>query len=197
MGAGDRAHEEDDPQNHQPRRDHRCRKAYLTLAVQDAPTRGDQHQHERAQQLGKEPAPLQARIIEVLAVAELQHQQVMRAGHERHDLCRETRSRACARRDLGGSLTRTVGHESFSFMHPPIGRIHTRSCKRQATDYRVLWGSESTAPSGCLRDRVVPALAHSTIPRQQNALAKRLDQLRMAILLGSSEAEHPRPPSRC
>jgi hypothetical protein len=36
MGAGDRAHEQDDPHDHEPGRNHSRRQADLTLAMQDA-----------------------------------------------------------------------------------------------------------------------------------------------------------------
>ena len=38
---------------------------------------GHEDEHERAQQLREQPAVLERRIVEVLAVPELEHQQVM------------------------------------------------------------------------------------------------------------------------
>ena len=49
-------------------------------AVEDPAAGGDQHQEERPQQLGEQPPPLEARIVEVLAVPELEREQVPRPG---------------------------------------------------------------------------------------------------------------------
>ena len=40
-------------------------KADLTLGVEDPASRGDEHEHERAEQLGEQPAPLEPRIVEL------------------------------------------------------------------------------------------------------------------------------------
>ena len=44
--------------------------------MQNPTSGGDKDQHERAQQLGEKPAPLQARIVKVLTVTELQPEQM-------------------------------------------------------------------------------------------------------------------------
>ena len=77
MRARDGAHEQDDRQHHQPGRDDRRREADLALGVKDPAAGGDEDEHERAQQLREQPAVLERRIVEVLAVPELEHQQVM------------------------------------------------------------------------------------------------------------------------
>ena len=84
VGAGDGAHEEDDRQDHQARRDHRGRQADLPLGVEQAAAGGDEHQDEGPEQLREEAAPLQARVVEVLAVAELERQQVPGSWSQRN-----------------------------------------------------------------------------------------------------------------
>ena len=71
--------------HHQPGRDDRRGQADLALGVQQPAAGGDQDQHERAQQLGEQPPPLEPRIIEVLPRPELERQQVLRAGHVMND----------------------------------------------------------------------------------------------------------------
>ena len=56
------------------------------LAVQDPAAGGDQHEEERPEQLGEQPPPLQARIVEVPAVAELEHQPVRHPRRKRRSL---------------------------------------------------------------------------------------------------------------
>ncbi len=63
-----------------PGRDHRGGQADLALRVEQATAGGDQDQDEGPEKLGEEPPPLLARIVEVLAVAELERQQVPRSG---------------------------------------------------------------------------------------------------------------------
>jgi hypothetical protein len=45
--------------------------------VKDPAARSDKHEHERPQQLREQPTVLEPRIVEVLAVPELEHQQVV------------------------------------------------------------------------------------------------------------------------
>jgi hypothetical protein len=56
---------------------HRGREADLPLGVQDPTPGRDQHQHERPQQLGEQPAVLQLRIVELRARPELERQQTL------------------------------------------------------------------------------------------------------------------------
>ena len=76
MGARDRAHEQDDRHDHQPGGDDGCSQTDLALAVEDPAARGHEHQHEGAKQLGEEPSPLQARVVELSFGTELERQQV-------------------------------------------------------------------------------------------------------------------------
>jgi hypothetical protein len=78
MRAGDRPHEQDDREHHQPRCDDRRREADLPLGVQNPATGGHEHQEEGSQQLREQPPVLQLRIVELRARAELEHQQVAR-----------------------------------------------------------------------------------------------------------------------
>ena len=68
-----------------PRRHHGRGEADLALADQDPAAGGNEHEEERPEQLGKQPPPLKARIVKVLAIPELQHQQVMCARRNRPD----------------------------------------------------------------------------------------------------------------
>lgn len=77
MRARDGAHEQDDREHHQPGRDDCRRQADLPLGVQDPAARGDEHEHERAQQLREQPAVLELRIVEIIAITELEHQQML------------------------------------------------------------------------------------------------------------------------
>ena len=63
--ARDRAHEQDDGHHHQPGRDDGGRQADLALGVQQPPAGSDEHEHERAQDLGEQPAVLEAGIFEL------------------------------------------------------------------------------------------------------------------------------------
>ena len=49
----------------------------ICLAVQDPPTSGDQHEHERPQKLGEQPAVLELGIVELGPRSELEHQQTL------------------------------------------------------------------------------------------------------------------------
>ena len=82
MRAGDSAHEQDDRHHHQPRCDDGRSERDLALAVKQAPARGDEHEHERAEQLGEQAAPLEPRVFELGLGAELQGEQVHRARAE-------------------------------------------------------------------------------------------------------------------
>ena len=85
VGPRDRAHEQDDGQHHQPGRDDGGRQADLALGVQQ-PTAGcDEHEHERAQHLGEQPAVLEAGIFELLPRPEFERQQALRAGNVMND----------------------------------------------------------------------------------------------------------------
>jgi len=61
------AHEQDDREHHQPGCDDRGRGADLPLGMQQAAAGGDEHDHEGVQQLGEQPAILEAGILELLA----------------------------------------------------------------------------------------------------------------------------------
>ena len=73
--AGDRTHEQDDREHHQPRSDHRGREADLPLGMQDPAASGNEHQHECPEQLGEQPAVLELGIVELSPRPELEHQQ--------------------------------------------------------------------------------------------------------------------------
>ena len=79
MSTGDGAHEEDDRHDHQPGRDHSRGQADLALGVENPPARGDEHEHERPEHLREQPAPLQARIVELGLGAELEREQMLGA----------------------------------------------------------------------------------------------------------------------
>ena len=67
VGAADGAHEVDDGHDHQPGYDDLCIEGDLTVAlgVDHRGAGGHQHQEERAERLGEDPAPLVGRIEEV------------------------------------------------------------------------------------------------------------------------------------
>ena len=68
MGTGDLAHEQDDSENHQRRR-RDCRSSADRVReglAHHSATGGHQNQKERAEDLGKQPAPFLGRIVEVL-----------------------------------------------------------------------------------------------------------------------------------
>ena len=77
MSAGDGAHEQDDRQHHQPGRDDRGGEADLALGVQEPAAGGDQHQHERPEQLGEQSAVLEFGIVEVRPRPELERQHML------------------------------------------------------------------------------------------------------------------------
>ena len=57
--------------------------ADLALAVEHPAAGGDEHEHERAEQLREQPSPLEARVFELSLGAELQRQQVQRTRADR------------------------------------------------------------------------------------------------------------------
>ena len=72
-------------QHHQPGRDDGGRQADLALGVQQPTAGGDEHEHERAQDLGEQPAVLEAGILELIPRAEFERQQALRARHVMND----------------------------------------------------------------------------------------------------------------
>ena len=104
MGAGDRAHVEDDPHHREPRRDHGGWEADLSLAVQEAAARCREQEEEGAEQLGEQPSPLQARVVELRLVAELERDQMPGPRAE------QPIAGALSGRDRDMRLGRAVGH---------------------------------------------------------------------------------------
>jgi hypothetical protein len=72
--ARDGAHEQDDREHHQAGRDDGRGEADLSLGVQEPTAGGDEHQHERPQQLREQPAVLELGLVEVIARTELERQ---------------------------------------------------------------------------------------------------------------------------
>ncbi len=83
MRAGDGAHEENDRHDHEPGRNDRRGEADLALAVKEPAAGGDEHEHEGAEKLREEPAPLQARVVELGLGAKLESQQLPRSRNIR------------------------------------------------------------------------------------------------------------------
>jgi hypothetical protein len=79
MGAGDRAHEQDDREHHQSGCDDRGGQADLPFGVQESPAGGDENEHERPEHLGEQTSVLEFGIVEFAAGAELERQQALRA----------------------------------------------------------------------------------------------------------------------
>ena len=80
MGARNRAHEQDDRHHRQAGRDDRRREADLSLGVED-PASGRRQQKEKcAEHLGEQPPVREPRILELVPGAELESQEMERAG---------------------------------------------------------------------------------------------------------------------
>src|SRR5262249_19589951 len=122
--------------------------ADVPLAVKDPATGGQQHEQESAEQLGEEPAPLQARVVEVLPVAVLEGKQL--AGTRKlHRLA----GRAVAPGRILGSWRLGIhrGHQLSSRWRGPWKKVATPDARGLARAQVGVAAARAVARSDALR----------------------------------------------